>query len=506
MGEKFKVEIVEDIVAQGRQDADALPARRLGRLLPRARTARRPGAIGVIKLLSVAGAYWRGDHRNAHAPAHLRHRVLRQEGARRVAARSRRRREKRDHRKLGKELDLFHFHPVAPGAAFWTPQGHRALHDAADCDAPAAPRRTATWRSRRRCSSTRRCGRRAATGASTSENMFLVLDTRRPSCRGRAHDFSLKPMNCPSHHLFYGMKKHSYRELPLRLHTQDVLHRNEATGVARRAHPRAPVRSRTTRTSTAWRSQIADEVAALRRSCSTSVYNAFGLEFTREVRDAPRAADRRRRAVGPRRGARSRRALEQTRPAVRAQARRRRVLRPEDRLRRRPTASAASGSSARSSSTTTRPSASTSTYIGEDNKRAPAGRASTARSTAASSASSRILIEHFAGTFPVWLAPVQARILTGRRAPPRVGRRGRGADARARASASTSIARTASSARRSATRSSRRSRTRWSIGDKEVEAGGVSPRKHGTGKEADLGLIKLQDFLEQLKREAAIPY
>src|SRR3979409_2808155 len=45
------------------------------------------------------------------------------------------------------------------------------------------------------------------------------------------HDFSLKPMNCPSHHLFYQMKKRSYRELPMRYHTQDVLHRNEATGV-----------------------------------------------------------------------------------------------------------------------------------------------------------------------------------------------------------------------------------------------------------------------------------
>jgi threonyl-tRNA synthetase len=44
------------------------------------------------------------------------------------------------------------------------------------------------------------------------------------------------------------------------------------------------------------------------------------------------------------------------------------------------------------------------------------------------------------------------------------------------------------------------------IGDREVEAGGVSPRKHGTGKEADLGLIKLDDFLEQMKRESAIPF
>lgn len=58
------------------------------------------------------------------------------------------------------------------------------------------------------------------------ENMFLVLDSE-----SGEHDFSLKPMNCPSHHLYYGMKRHSYRELPLRLSTHDVLHRNEASGV-----------------------------------------------------------------------------------------------------------------------------------------------------------------------------------------------------------------------------------------------------------------------------------
>jgi len=64
------------------------------------------------------------------------------------------------------------------------------------------------------------------------ENMFLVLDpeSKEENVDERA-SFSLKPMNCPSHYLFYQMRKHSYRELPIRYHTQDVLHRNEATGV-----------------------------------------------------------------------------------------------------------------------------------------------------------------------------------------------------------------------------------------------------------------------------------
>ena len=113
-------------------------------------------------------------------------------------------------------------------------------------------------------------------------------------------------------------------------------------------------------------SQIADEVAALRRSCS-SRSTARSASSTRRkfaTRPEQRIGDD---ALWDRAEARARGRARGARPAVRAQARRRRVLRPEDRLRRHRLASAASGSSAPSSSTTTRPSASTSTYIGEDN-------------------------------------------------------------------------------------------------------------------------------------------
>src|SRR4029077_5249723 len=62
-------------------------------------------------------------------------------------------------------------------------------------------------------------------GGKHRENMFLVLDNETGE-----HDMSLKPMNCPSHYLMYGAKKHSYRELPIRYTTYDVLHRNEVSG------------------------------------------------------------------------------------------------------------------------------------------------------------------------------------------------------------------------------------------------------------------------------------
>src|SRR2546428_10555947 len=74
--------------------------------------------------------------------------------------------------------------------------------------------------------------KRSGNWSKYGENMFrgLVRESKKKKINERA-TFSLKPMNCPSHYLFYQMKKHSYRELPIRYHTQDVLHRNEASGV-----------------------------------------------------------------------------------------------------------------------------------------------------------------------------------------------------------------------------------------------------------------------------------
>ena len=121
LGEKFKLEIIEDIFAKG---ATTLTLYSHGDWTDFCLGPHGPstGRVGVIKLLSVAGAYWRGDHRNAqlqriYGTAFFTQKELdawmtQQEEAR-----------KRDHRKLGKELDLFAFHPAAPGAVFWTANG-----------------------------------------------------------------------------------------------------------------------------------------------------------------------------------------------------------------------------------------------------------------------------------------------------------------------------------------------------------------------------------------------
>src|SRR3954471_11342643 len=223
LGEKFKVEIVEDIFNKG---AKTLTLYSHGDWVDFCLGPHAPstGKIGVIKLLNVAGAYWRGDHRNPqlqriYGTAFFDKKELdawlkQQEEAR-----------KRDHRRLGKELDLFHFHHFAPGAAFWTDKGTKLVNVLSN-----AMRNLCLSNGYQEVKTPLMYNKGlweiSGHWGKYRENMFLIQDSET-----KEHDFSLKPMKCPSHYLFYQMKKHSYRELPLRYATQDVLHRNEASGV-----------------------------------------------------------------------------------------------------------------------------------------------------------------------------------------------------------------------------------------------------------------------------------
>ena len=180
------------------------------------------GWLRQVKLTHAAGAYWRGDARNQALQriygtaffkkdaldAHL-HRI---EEAKR-----------RDHRLLGKQLDLFQFFPVAPGAAFWTPRGTTLYNTLV---AFVQERQARDFREiKTPLLFTKKLWEQSGHWGKYKENMFLVLDNETGE-----HDMSLKPMNCPSHHLYFGSTKHSYRELPLRYVTFDVLHRNELSG------------------------------------------------------------------------------------------------------------------------------------------------------------------------------------------------------------------------------------------------------------------------------------
>ena len=275
LGEKFKVEIIQAIPGD-----EALSVYRQGEWFDLCRGPHVPstGRLGAFKLLSVAGAYWRGDAKNAmlqriYGTAFADEKELNEHLARLEQARA------RDHRKLGKELDLFHFHPFAPGAAFWTPKGTtlyqvlaQSMRELALSNGYVEVKTPLLYNK----------GLWEISGhwGKYKENMFLVLDSET-----KEHDFSLKPMNCPSHHLYYGMKRHSYRDLPLRLHTQDVLHRNEPSGtlsgltrVRQFAQDDAHIYC--------LESQVPDEVKRF-VALVDQVYGSVGLEYTANFATRP---------------------------------------------------------------------------------------------------------------------------------------------------------------------------------------------------------------------------
>jgi threonyl-tRNA synthetase len=180
------------------------------------------GRLKHFKLLTTAGAYWRGDSRRQMLQRIYGTAWFKKEDLEAYLHRLEES-KKRDHRRLGRELDLFMFHPFAPGAAFWTEKG-TAIYNALNAYMRELQAegfkeiRTPLMYNKGLWEISGHWGK-------YKENMFLVLDNETGE-----HDFSLKPMNCPSHHVLYGSKKHSYRDLPLRYSTYDVLHRNEVSG------------------------------------------------------------------------------------------------------------------------------------------------------------------------------------------------------------------------------------------------------------------------------------
>jgi threonyl-tRNA synthetase len=216
--EPYKVEL-----AQGIPEGERITLHSHGEFvdLCRGGHVKSTGEIRAFKLLSVAGAYWRGDSRNKmlqriYGTAFPEKKALTEYLKQREEA------EKRDHRKLGKDLGLIAFHPWAPGATFWLPKGtilyttlqqfmRRLLLDEAGYVEVKTPLLYA-----------QQLWEQSGHWQHYADNMFKVVSEEQ--------SFGLKPMNCPSHYLMYNMELHSYRDLPLRVHTQDVLHRNEASG------------------------------------------------------------------------------------------------------------------------------------------------------------------------------------------------------------------------------------------------------------------------------------
>jgi threonyl-tRNA synthetase len=179
------------------------------------------GAIGAFKLLNVAGAYWRGDERRPmlqriYGTAFPAAEDLERYLWRRAEA------EKRDHRKLGKELELFHFDPTAPGMPYWLPRGFKVLselinfwrveHEARGYQEISSP-----------LINDKRLWEISGHWEHYKDNMFIIPVDEHVT-------YGVKPMNCPNALVVYNLKTRSYRDLPLRLSDSDVLHRHERSG------------------------------------------------------------------------------------------------------------------------------------------------------------------------------------------------------------------------------------------------------------------------------------
>jgi threonyl-tRNA synthetase len=215
-GEPYKVEILEGL------DVPRVSLYEQGEFvdLCRGPHVASTGEIKAFKLLSSSGAYWRGDEKNPmlqriYGTAWLAQEDLDQYLWRLEEA------KKRDHRKLGRELDLFDFHDVSPGAPFWLPNGWTIVREL-----ERFVRESLDARGYQEISTpilvNKKLWEQSGHWEHYQDNMFKV--------EVEEQLFSLKPMNCPESTLVYRHALRSYRDLPLRFADMGRLHRNERSG------------------------------------------------------------------------------------------------------------------------------------------------------------------------------------------------------------------------------------------------------------------------------------
>jgi threonyl-tRNA synthetase len=233
------------------------------------------GKLKAFKLLSTSNAYWKGDARNqpmqrVYGTAFLSEKELKAHLTQMEEAKT------RDHRKLGRELGLFTFHQWSPGAAFWLDKGTKLYNTLADYMrsvlVPAGYVEVKTplvynkalWERSRHWQHYR-------------QNMFLI--------ESEGETMSMKPMNCPGHFLVYASEVHSYRDLPIRYHEQTPLHRNEASGVLS-GLTRVRQFSQDDAHCFVTQDQIGEEVERLIRLVQR-VYGDFDLQYTAKLSTRP---------------------------------------------------------------------------------------------------------------------------------------------------------------------------------------------------------------------------
>ncbi len=254
------------------------------------------GRLKAFKVLHSSGAYWKGDSRNQpmqriYGTAFFKASALTAHLTRIEEA------KKRDHRRLGKDLGLFTFHPWAPGAPFWQAKGatlYRLLSDymrdalsGDDYQEVRTPLvfNKALWETSGHWEHYR-------------ENMFLLESDGEPPAPAAGNgggpstaedrsgaQFALKAMNCPGHMLMFASEGRSYRDLPVRFHDQGVLHRQEASGVLS-GLTRVRQFSQDDAHCFITEDQIGEEVERLLRLVDR-VYGDFGLDYAIELSTRP---------------------------------------------------------------------------------------------------------------------------------------------------------------------------------------------------------------------------
>ncbi|MGB1907539.1 MAG: threonine--tRNA ligase, partial [Spongiibacter sp.] len=217
LGEEYKVEIIKEL-----PEGEEISLYRQGEWMDLCRGPHVPstGKLKAFKLTKVAGAYWRGDQNNAmlqriYGTAWPNKKALKAYLNRIAEA------EKRDHRKVGKKLDLFHMQEEAPGMVFWHPKGwsiYQAIeqymrgkqiqHGYQEIKTPQVVD-LSLWQ-------------KSGHADKFADGMFTLSADER--------DFAVKPMNCPCHVQVFNQGLRSYRDLPLRLAEFGSCHRNEPSG------------------------------------------------------------------------------------------------------------------------------------------------------------------------------------------------------------------------------------------------------------------------------------
>jgi threonyl-tRNA synthetase len=217
IGERYKAEIIASI-----PDGEEIGLYREGDFVDLCRGPHVPstGKLKVFKLMKVAGAYWRGDSKNE-----MLQRIYGTAWAKKedqdAYLRMLEEAEKRDHRRLGTQLDLFHIQDEAPGLVFWHPKGW-AIWQAVEQYMRRVYRDNGYQEVRAPQILDKRIWEKTGHWDNYRENMFTTSSENR--------DYAVKPMNCPGHVQIYNKGLRSYRELPYRLGEFGACHRNEPSG------------------------------------------------------------------------------------------------------------------------------------------------------------------------------------------------------------------------------------------------------------------------------------